>query len=69
MKTDLEKSHSKFSNIKLTILSIFTILFLTTFIFIIISYKEIEKEIFYPLLILTGFLTLICLVLFDKFTR
>lgn len=69
MKTDLEKSHSKFSNIKLTILSIFTILFLTTFIFIIISYKEIKKEIFYPLLILTGFLTLICLVLFDKFTR
>lgn len=69
MKTDLEKSHSKFSNFKLTILSIFTILFLTIFIFIIISYKEIKNEYFYPLLILTGFLTLLCLVLFDKFTR
>ncbi len=69
MKTDLEKSHSKFSNFKLTLLSVFTILFLTAFVFVIISYKKIEREYYFPILILTGFLTLICLVLFDKFTR
>lgn len=69
MKTELEKSHSKYSNFKLTLLSIFTILFFTAFVFIIISYKKIEKEYYYPILIITGFLTLLCLVLFNKFTR
>lgn len=69
MKTQIEKSHSKFSNFKLTLLSIFTIIFITLFVLLIIIYPKMQTKYYYPLLIMNAFLSLICLVLFDKFTR
>lgn len=69
MKTQIEKSHSKFSNFKLTLLSFFTIIFITLFVLLIIIYPKMQTKYYYPLLIMNAFLSLICLVLFDKFTR
>lgn len=69
MKTSIEKSHSVYSNFKLTLLSILTIIFVSIFVFIIIIYKHLSKTYFIALLGTSGILSLVMLTLFSKFTR
>ncbi len=69
MKTSIEKSHSVWSNTKLTILSIITIMMVSLFTFSFITYKYLEKNFFLLLIIVSGFISFICLVLFNKFKR
>ena len=68
-KTSLEKSHSGWSNFKLTLLSVLTSLFSSAFWMILALKDKLETPLFIGLLIGSGVLTAIGLLLFNAFKR
>lgn len=69
MKTSITKSHSVYSNFKLTIMSVLMIIFVSVFIFTIIVYKYIPKKYFIVILITSGMMVIVMHTLFSKFKR
>ncbi|MBQ7152599.1 MAG: hypothetical protein IJR83_01515 [Clostridia bacterium] len=68
-KTSLEKSHSKWSNFKLTLLSVLTSLFVTCFWVTLALKDKLDTTIFTVALIVSGVLTAFGLALFNAFKR
>ena len=72
-KTSLEKSHSAWSNTKLTSLCIFAVLFISAFWLSLGLYTKIADAINTVVAIIciavTGGLSVLCLIGFNKFTR
>lgn len=68
-KTSLEKSHSAWSNFKLTFVSLITSL-IVSLIWILIAFKKyLEFKVFVILLVISGFLLLINLLCIKAFKR
>ena len=67
-KTSLEKSHSAWSNTKLTALCVFTILVVTLF-WVSLGLKSFLDKLFLPCVIGFGILSVLCLLMFNKFKR
>lgn len=69
MKTNLEKSHSKWSNFKLTILCLFETLFISIFWLTLILKDKLENQYFYALLGISIIPSILGIILFNKFKR
>ena len=68
-KTSIEKSHSKWSNTKLTILALFTALAINL-VWITLAFKNnLSNELFYSLIALFGVCSLMGLLAFNVFKR
>lgn len=70
MKTDLEKSHSKWSNFKLTLKSILLVIFFNTLWVILYFIPQIEnKNILYISLCANILILLLLIISFKNFKR
>ncbi|MDE7100485.1 MAG: hypothetical protein K2O05_01365 [Anaeroplasmataceae bacterium] len=71
-KTSLEKSHSKWSNAKLTMLCVLATIFVSVF-WLLLGLNGLDnflnKIAYYCLLGASALGTILCLVLFNKFKR
>ena len=68
-KTSLQKSHSKWSNFKLTLLCLLTSVSVSVFWGALAMNQRMESGLFYGLLIGSGVLTILCLLLLSLFKR
>lgn len=68
-KTSLEKSHSVWSNTKLTFLCILTIIAVTVLWGTLALFTVLPKIVCYILLGCSAGLSVLCLLLFNKFKR
>ena len=70
MKTDLEKSHSKWSNFKLTLKSILLVIFFNTLWVILYFIPEVDnKNILYISLSVNILILLLIIISFKNFKR
>lgn len=69
MKTNLEKSHSKWSNFKLTILCLFETLFISIFWLSLILKDKLQPALFYTFLGIGIIPSILAILLFNKFKR
>lgn len=68
-KSMIEKSHSKFSNFKLVVISI-VLLFAFVTLFVLLSFIPFYKHVYlYFIIAINGLLLIISLISFKKFKR
>ena len=67
--SSLARSHSKSSNAKLTLLCLFSVICFSSLWVFLGLYQDIDKTISLIGIISSGLLTLLCLLLFNKFKR
>ena len=68
-KTSLEKSHSKSSNAKLTLLCLFSVLCFSALWVCLCFLKDDNIAYIIPACIASAILSFLCLLLFNKFKR
>lgn len=68
-KTSLEKSHSVWSNTKLTLICLLAILAVTAFWGTLTLFNVLQKTICYIILGCSAGLSVLCLLIFNKFKR
>lgn len=69
MKTNIEKSHSKWSNFKLTVLCLIETLFVTLLWLTLIFKDKLQDKYFYTLLGISIIPLILGIILFNKFKR
>lgn len=68
-KTSLEKSHSAWSNLKLTLLSLVTVLSTSAFWATLALIDILSTPLFIGILATSALVTLMCIALFSRFKR